>query len=97
MKALVVKAKVSVTPMGLGHRTSYVRYLVIKERDNLAIGIFDGAIVAFFDFFLDRGDCVALGEVEVPNELVEKATALAVAKKNMQESIDIFEKIIESM
>lgn len=76
MKAKIVQQKVYESVMDWNHRGgSIVRRLVIEEKDNLAITPYNDRVYAFTGFDLDDG-CKIIGEVDVPDELIEKALTL---------------------
>lgn len=89
MKAQVISQKVAHGPVP-GFETMVVR-IVIPEKDNLAITLFDGTLYVFDNFKMDDS-CVILKIIDVQKELVEKAIALKKAHDSAKES---FEEIFE--
>lgn len=72
-----------------------VRRLVVKEKDLLAITVHNNEVFAMQNFKIDD-DCKIIGEVEVPDELVEKALAFVRAKTELDALKDTFKVFIGS-
>ncbi len=80
MKAKVVQGKMYEGVMDWAHGGGYTaKRLVVEEADNLAITPHGNEVYAITGFNL-KDDHKVLGEVEVSDELVEKALAFVRAK-----------------
>jgi hypothetical protein len=94
MKAKIVSQRVYNGVMAWIHDASYnVKRLIVEGADNLAITPHDDQVYAFTSFDL-TDDCEVLGEVEVPDELVEKALAFVRAKAEFNSLKDTFEALL---
>ena len=70
-----------------------VKRIVIEGEDNLAITPHDNQVYAFTDFDI-KGGCKVIGEIEVPDELVEKAFAFVRTKAEFDGLKDTFEALL---
>lgn len=94
MKAKIISETAYEGVMDWAHGGGYtVKRLVVEERDNLAITPHDNQVYAFTGFDLKDG-CEVIGEVEVPDELVEKALAFIRAKAEFDGLKDTFEALL---
>ena len=71
-----------------------VKRLVVEEADNLAVTPHDGQVYAFTGFDL-KGGCEVIGEVQVPDGLVEKALAFVHAKAEFDSLEDTFKTLLD--
>ncbi len=98
MKAIVIGQKIALSTMDLVHGGGhYTRRLVIQEKRNLTITIMEGRITAFTGFDFEHAEFDLLGEVEISEELVQKAIALAEASDQMYKSLEKFEDLMNSV
>ena len=94
MKAKIVSQRVYEGIMDWAHDGgSTVKRLVVEEKNNLAITPHDNQVYAFTGFDL-KNDCEVIGEVEVPDELVEKALAFVRIKAEFDGLKDSFEALL---
>lgn len=94
MKAKIVSQRVHEGVLGWAHSYGYtVKRLVVEEADNLAITPHDNQVYAFTGFNL-KDDCKVIGEVEVPDELVEKALTFVRAKAEFDGLKGTFEALL---
>lgn len=94
MKAKIISQKVYEGVIGWVHGCgSTVRRLVVEEADNLVITPHDDQVHAFTGFNL-KDNCKVIGEVEVPDELVEKALAFVRAKAELDGLKGSFEALL---
>lgn len=76
---------------GMGHT---IRRLIIEEKGSLlAIFVYRNNVVALANFSITDGWNELLSEVEVPDELVEKALALT----NAQKELNVFKAELEEL
>ncbi len=71
-----------------------VKRLVVEERDNLAITPHNNQVYAFTGFDL-KGNCEVIGEVEVPDELVEKALTFIRVKAEFDDLKGSFKALLD--
>ncbi|OGY54040.1 MAG: hypothetical protein A3B15_00095 [Candidatus Buchananbacteria bacterium RIFCSPLOWO2_01_FULL_45_31] len=85
MKAKIVRLTVYEGAMDWIHGGGRkIKRLVVEEASNLAITLFDGQVHAFTGFNLKEEDgCEVIGEIEAPDELIEKALAFIRAKDEL--------------
>jgi hypothetical protein len=95
VKAKIISQTVYEGVMDWAHGGGYtVKRLVVEERDNLAITPHhDNQVYAFTGFNLKDG-CEVIGEVEVPDELVEKALAFVRIKAEFDGLKGTFEALL---
>ena len=100
MKAKIISQKVYDSMMEWKHRHGYeIKRLVVEEANNLAITLLGSDVYARtgFEFESERHpsgqEPEVLGEIEVPDEIVEKALALVRA----QEELNSFKDVIEAL
>lgn len=95
MKATIVSQIVHNGMMDFIHGYSYeIKRLVIESKDNLAITPHNNEILVFTGFKLSDGEII--GEVEIPDELVEKALAFIKAKAEFDSLKSEFEALIDN-
>ncbi len=98
MKAVVIGQKIALSMMDYVHGGGqYTKRLVVQEKHNLTITIIEGHIAAFTGFDFNTALFDVLGEVEISEELVQKAMALAEASGQMYKSLEKFEDLINSV
>jgi len=94
MKAKIISQKLYEGAMDWIHGGGYTaKRLVVEEAGNLIITSRDNQVCAFTGFNLEE-DCKVIGEVEVPDELVEKALAFVRAKAEFDGLKDAFEALL---
>lgn len=74
---------------------TFRRLVVMVGKDRLAITV-HGEEVLVTLHFQNEDSCIVLGEVEVPDELVEKALAFARAKEELNTLKDTFKTLLGS-
>lgn len=94
MKAKIVEQIVSEGSIASVHNMGYsIKRLVIEEADNLMITLDGGQIFVCQGFKIDNS-CKFWGEVEVSDELVEKALAFVKAREELNISCEFEIKIL---
>jgi len=94
MKAKIIVQMVHEGLTDLTHGGGYqVKRLVVEEKNNLAITPDDNQLYAIIGFDL-RNDYEVIGEVEVPDDLVEKALAFVRAKAEFDGLKGTFEALL---
>jgi len=94
MKAKVIRQKVYDGVMDFIHDGGhYINRLVVEEANNLAITPHENEVYAFTGFDL-KDEHEMLSEVEVPDELVEKAVAFVRVKAEFDGLKDTFEALL---
>lgn len=94
MKAKIVSQKVSEGVMDKIHGGGFtVKRLVVEEANNLAITPHKNEVYAVIGFDLTR-NCQIIGEIDVPDELVEKALAFVLAKVEFDNLKDFFNTLL---
>ena len=94
MKATVIRQKVYESEMDRDHGGGQtIKRLVVEKAGNLAITIYNDEVHAFPNF--DMKDAEVIGEVEVPDELVDKALRFAKAKTEFNDLKDKFEALMK--
>jgi len=72
-----------------------IKRLVVEEAENLAITPDQGRVFVWINFDVHADDsCKVIGEVDVPDELVRKALALAHAQTELNGLEDTFNKLL---
>ncbi|KKS94166.1 MAG: hypothetical protein UV68_C0014G0019 [Candidatus Collierbacteria bacterium GW2011_GWC2_43_12] len=95
MIATIIGQKVSMNLNDFIHGGGqYTKRLVIEELDGLTITLMDNHVTAFFGFDLTVEKCDILGEVNVPDDLVEIAVNYASANEAMHKAIDRFAEVL---
>ncbi len=69
--------------------------IFIEERNRIFITVIKGRVVA--SQFFNHNGTINFGEVEVPDELVERAEAYILAERELNRSRDGVEEIISSV
>ena len=94
MKAIIVSQTVYEGTMDWVHGGGHtIKRLVVEEANSLAITPCDNQVYAFTNFNL-KDDYKVLGEVEVPDELVEKTLTFIRAKAEFNGLKDTFEALL---
>lgn len=76
------------------HCGHVVKRIVIAEAGNIAITPYKGQIYVFTGFVFTRS-CTVLGEIDVPDELVERARLFVHAKEEFQGLREKFEMLLK--
>lgn len=100
MKAVIVGRRNAANVNDFVHGGgTYVRSLVFEQLNGLCIHVIDGQLYAFTGLNLDMGRYDRLGEVEVPQELIDKAMKVAkvyeILDRVLSEVSDIISEIDE--
>lgn len=94
LRAKIVEQKVIENALDFVHGGGrYIKRIIVEEKDNLAITPHNNEVYVFTGFNLKK--CEVLGEVEVPDVLVEQAHAFAKAKKEFDGLKGTFEAFLE--
>jgi hypothetical protein len=71
-----------------------IKRLFIKEKNGLAISIYEGKLY-IFDFYCINDRCKIIGEVEVSDELIEKAMSFVQKHTDIKRHINEFENLLK--
>ena len=96
MKAKVVKQEAFEGIIAAVHSMGFTTTrLVIEEKGNLAITLHKKEMHVY-PHFLIKEECEVVGEVDVPDEMVEKAEALLRAKAELNALQGTFQELIST-
>jgi hypothetical protein len=88
MKGLVIEQEQDYNP-----HFDYLIFIVVPEKQNLAISREYDEMLASTDFVID-GNCEVIGEVDVPDDLIEAALSLIPVQKKFNAFATSFAEIL---